>query len=226
MLPPRTRSQARLVWVPQKWTLLNPRCLKGNGHPHAGGEGYTPRLASGAAGACDLGTPLTQSTHVGRTRMLKTAAKRARARLRGPTPRHQQAAARAVARKGRGGTWAPPGGATPARRGRAPGTARPPGSQRTARTRTRRRSRQPPPTHGRRGRCGRSRARRSSPSPAQRSADVLSMKWITLRPASSAGRERYGATAPTSSTCPICCLLRSSTRISAGATGAAPCRKV
>ena len=42
MLPPRTRSQARLVWVPQKWTLLNPRCLKGNGHPHAGGEGYTP----------------------------------------------------------------------------------------------------------------------------------------------------------------------------------------
>ena len=85
--------------------------------PTRGGGGVYPRLASGAAGACDLGTPLTQSTYAGRTYMLKTAAKHAHAQLRGPTPRRRQASAVAAARMGRGGTLAPPGGATPDRRG-------------------------------------------------------------------------------------------------------------
>ena len=87
--------------------------------PTRGGGGVYPRLASGAAGACDLGTPLTQSTYAGRTYMLKTAAKHAHAQLRGPTPQRRRASVVAAARKGRGGMLAPPGGATPDRRGQA-----------------------------------------------------------------------------------------------------------
>ena len=68
--------------------------------PTRGGGGVYPRLASGAAGACDLGTPLTQSTYAGRTYMLKTAAKHAHAQLRGPTPQRRRASVVPVNRRG------------------------------------------------------------------------------------------------------------------------------